>query len=888
MNLVRGIIVSSLDFKKLEKKWQKRWEEEQTFKTQRKKAEKPFYVLEMFPYPSGLGIHMGHVRNYVLGDSYARFRRMRGYNVLYPMGFDAFGLPAENAAIEKDIHPKEWTKTSIKNMKNQLKEIGLSYDWDREVATCRPDYYKWSQWIFLQFFKEGLAYRKRDFVNWCPSCETVLANAQVEDGKCYRCGAKVQVKSLKQWFLKITNYVDELLEDLKDLEWPEQVKEMQRNWIGKSKGTFIDFEIKGRDEAIKTFTTRPDTLFGATFLVLSPRHSLAKELADEEDVEMLITKRKFEEEEKIGIDTKEYAIHPLTGKEIPIFISNYVLARYGTGAIMAVPAHDQRDFEFAVKYDLPIKVVITPKDQSLQSEDLEEAYVEEGILKNSGKFNNMESKKAKEAISSRLKEKNSGKLGTQYKLRDWLISRQRYWGCPIPIVYCEKCGIVPVPEKELPVELPEDVEFSGTKNPLETNEEWIHTTCPNCGGKALRETDTMDTFIGSSWYYYRYCSPNYDKAPFNKQDVKYWMPVDQYIGGIEHAILHLIYSRFFTKFLRDLGLVEFNEPFQRLMTQGMVTLGGVAMSKSRGNVVDPEEAIEKFSVDTLRVFILSAASPKRSLEWSSKGMESIYSFLEKFYGLLTVEGEPKQHIKEQYMIERMHRTIKEVTNHMKKLEHNFAIQKIREFVSELYRYQNLIHQETFEKAAEKSILLLAPFAPHLCEEMWEQRGNEGFVSKAKWPHFDEEKISKEIEAGEELVEQIVEDIKEISKIVEGKPELVKIFIAPKLEHKIFRNVKNLIPETGAPDIGSILQKLPNKYPSHETKIKKVVPKLLQDRSKIPPVIIGQKQEQDVLTRNKPLIEEQIDTPIQILLASASDHPKAKEARPMRPGIYLET
>lgn len=873
------------DMRKVREKWQKRWKKAGVYKTKPKKGRKKFYLLEMFPYPSGK-LHMGHVRNYAIGDAYARYKRMQGYQVLHPMGFDAFGLPAENAAIEEGVHPKDWTEQSISTMKQQQKTMGFSYDWSREVATCKPDYYRWSQWIFLQFFKAGLAHRGEDFVNWCPSCNTVLADAQVENGKCWRCDTEVEVKKLKQWFLEITKYADELLEDLQGLEWPEKVKEMQRDWIGKSWGAFVNFPVHDSDHEIQVFTTRPDTLFGATFVVLSPQHPLAEEFTSKDEVKRLITKRRFKQEEKLGIRTGKFAINPLTEEKIPIFVSNYVLAEYGTGAIMSVPAHDQRDFEFAKRYNLPIKVVITPPNEKLQAEALEKAYEGKGVLINSERFNGMKSKKAKRQIVKYLEERNIGERGIQYKLRDWLISRQRYWGCPIPIVYCEDCGVVPVPEEDLPVRLPEDVKFTGTKNPLETNEEWIHTTCPQCGGEARRETDTMDTFIGSSWYYLRYCSPNYEEGPFDKERVKYWMPVDHYIGGIEHAILHLIYSRFFTKFLRDQGFLEFDEPFHRLTTQGMIKLGGVAMSKSRGNVVTPEEVMKDYDVDTLRVFTLSAASPTSALEWSSEGVQSIHKFLRNFYGLLDLEKEGNREIKEEYMKERLHRVVKEVTKEIEELELNFALQKIREFARELREYRDLISDATYEEAVESLILLVSPFAPHLCEEMWNQIGKDGFILEAEWPSYDEGLISDEIEAGEELIQRTLTDIREISGLVEGQPEKVILFIAPEWKHAFYKKLRDLLPKEEAPDIGALIQELSDQFPDRKSIVQQKVPELARDRAKVPQVIIGVEKEIEVFKRNKPLLEEKLDMKVHIHIASESDHPKAKKARPMKPGIYL--
>ncbi|HDD46401.1 MAG TPA: leucine--tRNA ligase, partial [Candidatus Aenigmarchaeota archaeon] len=620
-----------MNFKEFEVKWQREWEKTGIFKA--KPRGKKYYVLEMFPYPSGK-LHMGHVRNYSIGDAYARFKRMLGYNVLYPMGYDALGLPAENAAIKHNACPKEWTYERIKEMREQQKRLGFSYDWSREIRTCDPDYYKWNQWIFLQFFKRGLVYRKKAPVNWCPSCQTVLANEQVIEGKCWRCKTKVTQKELEQWFINIRKYANELLKGLEKLKgWPERVKIMQENWIGKSEGAEIEFKIEGSNKSIKIFTTRPDTIYGVTFMVFAPEHPMVRELVKgteyeskvEEFIERVraesLAERTDESKPKEGMFIGRYAINPVNGERVPIYIGDFVIYEYGGGAVMAVPAHDQRDFEFAKKHGIEIKVVIRPGDKELKAEEMERAYVDDGIMVNSGKFNGMHNREAMKKIVEYLEELGVGKAKVEYKLRDWLISRQRYWGTPIPIIYCEKCGVVPVKEEDLPVLLPDDVKFTGKGNPLQTSKTFLNVSCPKCGGKARRETDTMDTFFDSSWYFFRYCSPNTSNAPFDKEAVEYWCPVDQYIGGIEHATMHLIYARFFTKALRDLGLVSIDEPFTNLLTQGMVIKDGAKMSKSLGNVVDPGEMIEKYGADTVRLFILFASSPEKELEWSDKGIE---------------------------------------------------------------------------------------------------------------------------------------------------------------------------------------------------------------------------------------------------------------------------
>ncbi|MDD5087149.1 MAG: leucine--tRNA ligase, partial [Candidatus Nanoarchaeia archaeon] len=697
------------DFNEIAKKWRKRWEEKNIFKAEEDASKKKFYCLEMYPYPSEK-LHVGHLRNYSIGDALARFKRMNGFNVLYPMGYDAFGLPAENAAIKHKIDPEKWTMDNIKAISEQQKSMGMSYDWSRKIQSCTPDYYKWNQWIFLKFLEKGLAYRKKSSVNWCPSCNTVLANEQVEQGKCWRCKTEVEQKDLEQWYFKITDYADELLNDLDKLnDWPERVKTMQRNWIGKSHGVEINFEIKNSEEKISTFTTRPDTVYGITYMVVAPEHPIVKKLTKGTEYEKKvnkfieqvkkeeITERMDETKDKKGIFIGKYFINPFTKEECPLYIADYALMEYGTGAVMAVPSHDQRDFEFAKKHNLPLKIVITPKDKNLKENEIKEAYVDEGILVNSGEFNNLENKKAIEKISDFIEKNNLGKKTTNYKIRDWLISRQRYWGTPIPVVYCEKCGMIPVNKKDLPVLLPKDVKFGTGGNPLGTSETFVSTTCPKCKGEARRETDTMDTFVDSSWYFLRYCSPKYDKAPFEKNAVEYWMNVDQYIGGIEHAILHLLYARFFTKALRDLGLCKIDEPFKRLMTQGMVIKDGAKMSKSLGNVVDPAEITEKYGPDTARLFILFAALPEKELEWSDDGVKGAFKFMNRFFSLVEDNKEKISIEKieinnlndnDKYMLSIMHHLIKDVTDYISKFKFSLAISDIMQFASEIGKYAN--------------------------------------------------------------------------------------------------------------------------------------------------------------------------------------------------------
>ena len=631
----------------IEKKWQKIWDETKAYQINMDPNKPKYYVLEMFPYPSG-NLHMGHVRNYSIGDVIARYKTMNGFNVLHPMGFDAFGMPAENAAIKHGVSPSDWTEDNMANMTRQQKEMGLSYDWDRKVATCHEDYYKWTQWLFELFYKKGLAYKKKASANWCETCHTVLANEQVIDGKCWRCDDTVVKKDLEQWFLKITDYADVLLKDLDKLEgWPNRVKIMQDNWIGRSEGAEFSFDVPDYNEKISVYTTRPDTVFGASYVVLAAEHPLVKKFIKGKENEQEILKfieevhnmneieRTSSESEKKGMFTGVYAINPFNGEKVPVWVTNYVLFEYGTGAVMGVPTHDERDFMFAKKYNLPMKIVIQNKEHNLTLETMENAYVEDGELVESGQFTGMNNRKAITAMIDWLEENNLGKRRVNYRLRDWLISRQRYWGAPIPIIYCPHCGEVLVPEEQLPVKLPKDVKFeTGATSPLAQAEDFVNCTCPKCGAPAKRETDTMDTFICSSWYYMRYADPHNDKAPFSKDAINYWLPVDQYIGGIEHAILHLLYSRFFTKVLKDAGLVEFDEPFTNLLTQGMVIKDGSKMSKSKGNVVSPEEIIKKYGADTARLFILFAAPPERDLEWSDQGVEGAWRFIQRVWRII--------------------------------------------------------------------------------------------------------------------------------------------------------------------------------------------------------------------------------------------------------------
>ncbi len=805
----------------IEKKWQTYWEESGVFKTEYDPSKEKYYVLEMFPYPSG-NLHMGHVRNYSIGDVVARFKKMRGFNVLHPMGWDAFGMPAENAAIKNGVSPKDWTLDNIANMTRQQKELGLSYDWGREVATCKEDYYRWTQWIFQQFYKKGLAYKKEAKVNWCEHDHTVLANEQVIDGKCWRCDNDVVKKDLKQWFFKITDYADRLLDDLDTLDqWPDRVKAMQRNWIGRSEGTQFAFYVPKIDKSFEVYTTRVDTLFGVSYVVLAPEHPYVKELiqdaSNKVELEAFIEtlrnqsdiERTSTEAEKVGMFTGSYATHPITGKEVPIWIANYVLADYGTGAVMGVPAHDERDYAFAKKYDLPVNWVIQNTAQDLDFASLDAAFTEDGILVNSGDFSGKTSEEARQALGDYFTEQGTGRKTVNFRLRDWLISRQRYWGCPIPVVYCEKCGEQLVPEDQLPVKLPEDVSFDGGAiSPLATSENFLNTTCPCCGGPARREIDTMDTFIDSSWYFLRYTDARNDKEVFNKEIAKYWMNVDQYIGGIEHAILHLLYARFLVKVLHDIGLVEVDEPFKALLTQGMVLKEGSKMSKSKGNVVSPEEIIAKYGADTARLFILFAAPVDRDLDWSDQGVEGSYRFLGRVwriidtYQQLGTSGHHDSLSKDETALRReLHRAIKKVTEDLDgKFNFNTAISTVMELVNAMYQFKDShesVQSDLAKELVEKLTLLLAPFVPHITEEIWHECGFEGSVHAASWPTYEEsalvvdevevavqvngkvrDKLTVSVSLSKEELEAAAKALPRVQEFTEGKT-VVKVIVVPK-------------------------------------------------------------------------------------------------------------
>lgn len=856
------------NFKEVEAKWQGKWENGHIFKTENKvEGKENYYVLVMLPYPSGK-LHVGHARNYTIGDVIARYKRMKGYNVLNPMGWDSFGLPAENAAIQNGAHPAVWTKSNIENMRRQLKLLGISYDWDREIASYTPEYYKWNQWMFKRLYEKGLIYKKKSLVNWCPDCNTVLANEQVEDGKCWR-HSKTSViqKELEQWFFKITDYADELLEGHKELKdgWPEKVLTMQKNWIGKSYGTEIVFTVAETGKELPMFTTRIDTIYGVSYCVVAPEHPIVEEIIKvnpeiKSSIEAMkntdLIERSAEGREKNGVFTGWHVINPVTKEKVQLWVADYVLMNYGTGAVMAVPCHDERDFAFAKKYNLPLNVVINPVNKEtkevieLKAEEMTEAFTEVGVMTNSGEFNGMSSKEALTKIAEYVEANNYGKRTVKYRLKDWGVSRQRYWGTPIPALYCEKCGTVMEKDENLPVKLPEDVSFNGVGNPLETSESFKHAVCPICGGLARRDTDTMDTFVDSSWYFLRYCDPKNDKLPFDKEIVDSWMGVDQYIGGIEHAVMHLLYARFFQKILRDLGLVSANEPFKRLLTQGMVlgpsyysaaenkflfssevdvkgekafskatgeelAIKVEKMSKSKNNGVDPEEMITKYGADTTRLFIMFAAPPEKELEWNENGLAGAYRFLTKIWRLVMEHKEnlefgeidlTKVSRDDKALLIKLNQTIKKVTESIEDDYHfNTSIAATMELINETQDYKvNILEggkttsesKKIFAEVIKNILVMLSPFTPHFCDELWEEMGNTGYLFNEKWPSYDEKltvssevvmavqvngkvRGTVEVERGtdKDTVEKLALNLENVKKHMEGKT-LVKLIVIP--------------------------------------------------------------------------------------------------------------
>lgn len=814
------------DFTAIEEKWRNKWLSEKTFKASEDASRPKYYLLEMFPYPSGR-IHMGHVRNYTIGDVVARYKRMKGFNVIHPMGWDAFGLPAENAAIKNNTHPAKWTYENIDYMRTQLQRMGFSYDWDRELATCDPDYYRWEQQIFIELYNKGLVYQRITTVNWCEDCQTVLANEQVIEGLCWRCDNQVLSRKMNGWFFKITDYAEELLAECDNLSgWPEKVLTMQRNWIGKSIGVEVDFPLEDSEQSLSIFTTRPDTIYGVTFMSLAPEHPLVQELIQGSDREAEVNdfvkqtvalKQKQQldyENDKEGVFTGRYCTNPFNGDKVPIYVANFVLMEYGTGAVMAVPAHDQRDFEFARKYDIPLKVVINPADRELAAESLSEAYTEPGILTASGDFTGIASKEAKKKIIGYAEERKIGQGKVNFRLHDWGISRQRYWGSPIPMIHCEKCGVQPVPLADLPVALPADITMDPTgKSPLHALESFYKVECPTCKGTARRETDTMDTFVESSWYFTRYCCPDYTDGPLKKEAVDHWLPVDQYIGGVEHAILHLLYSRFFTKALRDLGYLTIDEPFKNLLTQGMVIKDGSKMSKSKGNVVDPNGLINRYGADTVRMFSLFAAPPDKDLEWNDQGVEGASRFLYRIYrfvmaNLEMIKDAPtevsanKLNDSSRDLHRKTHQTIRKVgTDIDTRFHFNTAISAVMELTNLLFSLTGEAAKEEVEpsvvrEAVTATLTLLYPMTPHICEELWQQTGHSTPMDNLSWPDFDEEaarddeitivlqvngKVRSRLQVapntdGKSLEEQALADPK-VLKFTEGKT-IRKVIVIP--------------------------------------------------------------------------------------------------------------
>ena len=862
-----------LNFKAVEQKWQRAWEVSQVFKVKENSKRKKFYCLEMFPYPSASFLHMGHVRNYTIGDVIARSKRMQGYNVLYPMGYDSFGLPAENAAKKNNIHPKKYTEDAIKKIIEYQKALGNSYDWSRVISTHQPEYYKWNQYFFLKFLERGLVYRKKAPVNWCPDCSSVLANEEVVDGKCWRHeDTIIESKELEQWFLKTTAYADELLKDLDKLKWSERIKNLQKNWIGKSEGTLTKFKLKNK-EVLEVFTTRIDTIFSVTFLVMAPEHPKVLELVKgtkyEKSVLEFIKNIKINKdtESKEGIFIGHYAVNPANNQEIPIYLANFVLMDYGTGIVMA-DAHDQRDYEFAKKYKIPLIQVLKPKDGSDWKED--KAFESFGILYNSEQFNGLSSEEAILKIRDWLEKKGLAKKVTQYKLRDWLISRQRYWGTPIPIVYCNKCGTVAV--NQLPVLLPEEVDFKKEGNPLNHNKSWVETKCPICNGNAKRETDTMGGFVDSSWYFLRFCSPQDNKNPFDKKAVSYWIPVDQYIGGIEHAVGHLIYSRFFTKALRDMGMLEISEPFSSLFNQGIVYKDGHKMSKSFGNIVTQTEISEKYGIDTARVFLMSVASPESDMEWNDKGAEGSFRFLQKVWKI----HEMKMNIQSTKDEHKRNLAIKNYNFYLEEFKFNLAIIELIKFADYLAEHPNKVGYEDL-------LRMLSPFAPHLTEEIWHKFGYNSFISLEKWPKYDIKKIKPELEVEDELVYNLFSDIRYLLKLIKAEPKKITIIVSPVWKYKFYQEFKRVFAKTkNISEIIKTLMQTPLKQYGNE--ITKLIPKLIE---KQPSIIMSQEKEFKIFSSNKELIEKEFNCEIILEKAEKSQNEKSKFALPGKPSILIQ-
>ncbi len=880
------------DHAAVERRWQEAWDDASAYRTSDEVTD-PTYVLGMYPYPSGQ-LHMGHVRNYTITDAYARYRRLRGDDVLHPMGWDAFGLPAENAAKERDTNPRDWTFDCIETMKGQMESMGFGYDWEREIATCRPEYYRWNQWLFGRFLEEGLAERRDAEVNWCPDCETVLADEQVEtdDELCWRCDTPVESRELEQWFLSITEYADELIDYIDELEgWPDSVRQMQRNWIGRQYGTSLEFDVSGPDAeygGIEAFTTRVDTVFGATFFALAPDHPISEELigGDEAVREFVQHEADPDGDEPNGVETDLTATNPVTGEELPVFVADFVLSDVGTGALMGVPGHDHRDHAFAEKMDVDIKPVIAPEpegDAEPEAPDVSEgAFTEDGVLVNSGDYSGLESAEARERLTADIE---SAETDTQYRLRDWGISRQRYWGTPIPIVHCPECGPVLVPDEELPVELPEFINTTG--NPLDAAEEWKSTSCPDCGADAERETDTMDTFVDSSWYFLRYVSPELADAPFDLDRANDWMPVDQYVGGIEHAVMHLLYSRFVTKTLADHEGLEHREPFTNLLAQGMVQLEGEKMSKSKGNVVSPQAIVEEYGADTARLFMMQAAQPERDFDWSEQGVASAYAFLTRLkevveaYAGGAVETADERGATAEYVESEIEAAVVIAGEEYNELVFNTAVREAQSLVGTFrqYREEGAVHGETFERGLVAALKLLSPVTPHLCEELWETLGREGFVVDAAWPESDADRET--VEKRRRLVENTREDVRQIIDVAGiDDPERIDIVVTPEWKHEAL----NVAIDSDAPNVISALMQRES-IKRHGDAAAAYGQDLQENREALQRTL-DPETELAALRAAAWLVEREFDATVRVLTAEEAEEDVAGKAEPSRPAIDI--
>ncbi len=933
------------DFTSIELKWQSKWKNDKIFEVEIDSKKKKYYVLEMYPYPSGK-MHMGHLRNYTIGDSFARFQRMNGYNVLYPMGYDSFGLPAEIAAIKKGTPPEEFTRKNIASFSADQRRIGYSYDWRREVSSMDPNYFRWNQWFFLKMYEKGLAYRKESLVNWCTGCNSVLANEQVINGKCWRCSSVIQLKFLSQWFFKIREYADELLDKLDTLDWPDKVKTMQKNWIGRSEGSSINFEVEGTDKTLAIFTTRSDTIFGVTFMTIAAEHPWCSEWVKgteyEEEYQIFYEdvmqedryQRTAESTEKKGMFLGKYAINPLTKAKIPIYAGNFVIYEYGAGAVMAVPGHDQRDFEFAKKYDIPIKIVIQPFDgYKLNGEKMSRAFLDDGILDKSEEFTGIENREAIKRIEKKLKKIGKGGPIVNYKIRDWLISRQRYWGTPIPIIYCKDCGIIPISYDDLPVKLPNDAIFGKSGNPLEHSKSFMNIKCPKCGKNARRETDTMDTFVDSSWYFMRYTSPLSSDIPFLRENAMYWGPVDQYIGGIEHAILHLLYARFFTKVSRDLGLHDFDEPFKALLTQGMINkqhpycencekflpaiydkddnwegeydqeketcntcgqkyiLKSAKMSKSLGNTLSPEPIVQEYGADTARFFIMHGANPKRELEWSDSGCSSDNRTLLKIWDTITTQPSStryKDEVFDDYIRFRLNRMIKKVTKNYQIMLIRDALNEIIGFVDLIKRYMDMKpNKKLLRESKENIVLMLAPITPHLCEELWESMNKKGYISLASWPNYDELLISESIEKQWLCYENVIDDVKNIQKLIKlENPEEIQVIVADDWKNEFISKMEIHIKDgKNFGDLMKIAMQNPD-WKRNGKLVKNILVKISKNPDKFAPAFEKQDNEYDFFVQNISLLEKDIDIKIRILREIDSNEKKKSNSLPGKPALIM--